>query len=291
MSKKILILQASTDVSQSEIDNINSQCILYGINPTVIEITTFEGLHDCLSTGEKYDYLYLATHGCEDYWGNISGTLQIKWTDFAAIICSTQVLNEGAVIFHSCCRGGVAQVAYQMFAVCFRIEYICGPRHNLTSADLITAFNLFLYNLIMKQIDPVRCAEKVLMATDIRLVCFDRIESTGEAGYFDHVEQFGPTIDMAFTKVLEYEVLKLGEYLGNFQHEEIIYSCFLNKNPTETFILKADGTVAHKLFKRTDGDWEDIENGRTEKAHILGALIESLQAGIAEKNRHKIKTI
>jgi hypothetical protein len=209
--KEMLILKASEDVKAAEIGNIVSQAEIYDIKSYVFSIDSYQKLYDTLFTPQKYDYIYLATHGCETSWGNISGTVDISWLNFAAMICGSSVAKEGAIVFHSCCRGGLNQVAWQMFACCPKIEFVCGPRHDLYPEDLITAFNLFLYFIEIKSIDPVRSAEKVLTATDVRLVCYDRIETCVDYSYTNHCEMIKENIAASFKKVLDHEIERFGE--------------------------------------------------------------------------------
>lgn len=199
--KEMLILKASEDISNSEIENVASQSSLYGIKTEIVTVDSLKSLVMALNTDKKFDYIYLATHGCESYWGDISGSVKVGWVPFAALICSSSIANPGAVFLHSCCRGGLSQVAYQMFACCPSIEFVCGPRHNVTSVDLITVFNLFLYNIETKHIDPVRAAEKVLAATDIRLACYDRIETCCESPFLSHKSQIEGQIESAFANI------------------------------------------------------------------------------------------
>ncbi|MBV4356500.1 hypothetical protein [Pinibacter aurantiacus] len=198
--KHMLVLRASEDISNAEIVNICSQIAQYGIKADIEEIDGLEKLTTVFKSGKQYDYIYLATHGCESSWGNISGSVSITWIEFAALTCITDVLKPGAIFLHSCCRGGLNQVAWQMFACCEKIEFVCGPRHNLLAVDLTIAFNLFLYNLEIKRIDPVRAAEKVLDATDIRLTCFDKVETVSDIAYVNHSKQITNSIDQALTK-------------------------------------------------------------------------------------------
>ncbi len=208
----MLILNASDDIALEEINNIASQISLYKIKPIIRKVTSFDTLFDALYTHEKFDYIYLATHGCDTSFGNISGTVLISWVTFAAMICRSDVANEGAIFLHSCCRGGLNQVAYQMFGCCGTIEFVCGPRHDVFPVDLITAFNLFLYNIEVKKIDPVRSAEKVLVATDIRLVCFDKLETCVDYSYTSHCVSVEKDIDEAFKFVGNKEHSKMTNY-------------------------------------------------------------------------------
>ena len=181
--RSLLIIVASDDIEESELNNISAQAELYDIAVLREDLIKSEDLSTALEKHKEIDYIYLATHGCEDSMGNISGSLTISWADFASSICESQILSEETIFMHSCCRGGLNQVAWRMFYECNKIQFVCGPRSNIISADLLIAFNLFLYNIEMKRIDPVAAAKKVELATDVRLVCFDRIEETSTYGY------------------------------------------------------------------------------------------------------------
>lgn len=216
----MLVIKAGNDIADAEIANVVSQLKLYNIEATQNEINSYDSLYKVLHQGNTYDYIYLATHGCETSWGDISGSVSITWIQFAALICSSGVANPGAIFMHSCCRGGLSQVAWQMFACCEKIEFVCGPRNNVYSVDLITAFNLFLYNIEVKRIDPVRAAEKVLLATDIRLVCFDRVETIVEQAYSAHCKVIKEDVDKAFDEIFNIENPEMAEDLKKLKESE-----------------------------------------------------------------------
>ena len=199
--KRLFILKASEDIDVAELNNIVSQISLYSIDSSIIEVESYSQLYKTLENEGTYDYIYLASHGCEDYWGSISGKLSVTWVEFAALICSCETSNQNTIFFHSCCRGGLSQVAWSMFECCPKIQYVCGPRQNITNLELITAFNLFLFYAEVKRIDPVIAAEKVLRAIDIRIVCFDRVEEIVSVGYQEHCKRIAnPMID-AFQEI------------------------------------------------------------------------------------------
>jgi len=195
--KSLIIIQASEDIPQSEVDNIKSQVELYGIVVSVYKVITLEELKLALKSG-RYDYIYLATHGCEDSWGSVSQELQITWIKFAAEVCVSGVSKPGAIFLHSCCRGGLQKVAYDMFACCEQIQLICGPRYKIKSRDLLMAFNLFLYYIEVKGIDPIVAADKVLISIDIRLHCTDRVECCHTRDFKDHCTLYNNIIQEAF---------------------------------------------------------------------------------------------
>lgn len=93
-----------------------------------------------------------------------------------------------------------------MFACCEKIQFICGPRQSLYPVDIITAFNIFLYNVEVKRTDPVIATEKVLNATDIRLVCFDRLDTAIGVDYQYHCNLVSAEIIAAFDKMIDNEI-------------------------------------------------------------------------------------
>jgi len=201
--KRLLIIKASCDVSEPELQNIVSQVELYGIETDRFEVTSKEELKEALNNGNEYDYIYLATHGCDTSFGNVSGTLEVTWIQFAALVCSSGCNKDGSVFLHSCCRGGLNQVAWQMFTCCNHIEFVCGPRNNITPVDLITAFNLFLFHVEVRNLDPVVAADKVRDAIDVRLVCYDRLDTEVDPAYLKHCELIKDDVDNAFNEELK----------------------------------------------------------------------------------------
>lgn len=203
MPKQMLILKASEDIDNAELQSIVHQSSLYNIESEIVEIKDENDLQNCIYNGNKYDYIYLATHGCKDSFGNISDTLNVSWIKFAAYVCSGEIANPEAIFFHSCCRGGLNKVAWEMFACCQQIEYVCGPRHDVYNLDLLISFNLFIYFIENRKIDPVRASEKVMEATDVRLVCLDRIETELEGGYINHCGLIQDNIDSVFEEIMK----------------------------------------------------------------------------------------
>lgn len=196
--KRLLVLKASEDINKAEIDNIVNQIALYEIESDIYEIASLEHLKNALKNGKKYDYIYLATHGCDKDFGNISGSLNVSWIQFAALICSSECNKPGSIFLHSCCRGGLNQVAWKMFHCCENIEFICGPRNNISPLDLVISFNLFLFHREVRDLDPVVCADKVRQAVDIRLVCYDRLDIEVEPAYMQHCSLIADEVSDAF---------------------------------------------------------------------------------------------
>jgi hypothetical protein len=184
MKKDFLILQACGHKDEPlETDNIRTQAELYGMTTIVKCINDSNILKQVLENSGSFDYIYLSTHGDEAGFCNESRSLNMNWGELAGLICETNCLKESSILLLSCCRGGLNEVAYDMFWHCPNIEYVVGPRQSLTSDDLLIGFNLLLYNLEHRHVDPIVACEKVLKGTDIRFKCFDRMETMSDSAY------------------------------------------------------------------------------------------------------------
>ena len=175
MKKDFLILQACGHSDEKcEIENIKAQAELYEMNVVSRCIENYDSLEKALQENGEFDYVYLSSHGSDEGFCNESEELNVNWTDFGELICESACLKEGSILLLSCCREGLNNVAYDMFWNCVNIEYVVGPRQSLTSADILIGFNLLLYNLEHRGIDPIVACKRVLKGTDIRFKCFDK---------------------------------------------------------------------------------------------------------------------
>ncbi len=189
--KKILIIRAcGLTGEKQECDNIKSQCELYNIEVHDYCPKTNEEIDEIIYNGVKYDYIYLSSHGNKEGFGSEDGIIDYSWLDFGVELCSADCMNEDCVIMLSCCRGGLNEVAYDLFYCCENISFVVGPRQSLAPHEMLISFNILLYNLQRRNIDPIVACEKIKLATDIRFVCFDRMETMSEIGYLTHVANF-----------------------------------------------------------------------------------------------------
>lgn len=191
--KDMLIIKACGNSDEdSECHNIETQAKLYNVNVTSIQPKSIEEFTALIYKSQKYDYLYLSSHGSMEGVCNKSQTFKMTWFDLGVHLCSSMCMKENCILMLSCCRGGLNQIAYDLFYCCVKISYIVGPRQNLPSQDMLISFNIFLYNIAHRCLDPIVATEKIKMATDIRFVCFDKLEVEGEAGYWIHVSAYDP---------------------------------------------------------------------------------------------------
>lgn len=203
MTKKLLILKGSEDVCKEEVFHIANSAKLFGIEPYYQEIRSLEDVKNLKDLGVRFDYIHLCAHANPECFGD-NKTYEVKWIDFGSTICFREILNEGAVFLLACCRSGLNKVAYDLFFSCSMIEYVCGPRWTLTALDLSVAFNVFLYNMEIRKLQPNQAAEKMSHAVGYDFYCYDRIEVERMADYLKHAEflETHPVLFAASQKIL-----------------------------------------------------------------------------------------
>ena len=227
--KRILMLRACGHGDEKEeCNNIKSQAELYDLEVHDYCPKTNEELNEILNRGVTYDYIYLSSHGSPEGFANQAGSINYAWFDFGIELCSSMCMKEDCIVMLSCCRGGLNQVAYDLFYCCAKIAYIVGPRQSLYSHDMLISFNILLYNLEHRNVDPLVACEKIKLATDIRFICFDRLETETETGYVMRIQEYErqwkeqlneakekanePLVDVGYTSP---EVLELRERTQN----------------------------------------------------------------------------
>lgn len=182
--KRILILRAcGIDNEKQECDSIKTQCELYNIEVHDYCPKTNVELEGILRKGVAYDYFYLSSHGDADGFANQEQTIDFSWFNFGVLLCDSMCMKPECIIMLSCCRGGLNQVAIDLFYCCPKIAFIVGPRQSLFPHDMLIGFSILLYNLEHRNVDPIVAAEKVKLGTDIRFICFDRLEAEADTAY------------------------------------------------------------------------------------------------------------
>lgn len=190
-AKNILILRACGITGEKEeCDNIKSQCELYGLVVSDHCPKSNSDVDQILRDGIKYDYIYLSTHGDSSGFESDDKSISLSWFEFGNILCDSMCMNEECIILLSCCRGGLNQIAYDLFYCCQHISYIIGPRQSLYPQDMLISFNILLYHLEQRYIDPIVACEKIKLATDIRFFCFDRLETETEVAYIMRIQNY-----------------------------------------------------------------------------------------------------
>ena len=179
MYKRILILKACGSSDEPhECNGICEQAQLYGIESVCKCIHDNEDLEKILYSNGLFDYIYLSAHGCSVGFASEDEKVNMSWRRLAMLLCNSKCMNEDSILMLSCCRGGLMEVAYDIFLTCQQICYVLGPRQSLTSADMHICFGIFLYNMEIRGVDPVVACEKIKLATDQRFTCYDRQEES-----------------------------------------------------------------------------------------------------------------
>ena len=169
MHKRILILKACGSSDEPhECNGICEQAQLYGIESVC-----------------KCDYIYLSAHGNHEGFASEDEKVNMSWQKLAMLLCKSKCMNEDSILMLSCCRGGLMEIAYDIFLTCQQINYVLGPRQSLTSADMHICFGIFLYNMEVRGVDPVVACEKIKLATDQRFSCYDRQEESIDLMNYD----------------------------------------------------------------------------------------------------------
>lgn len=182
MAKSILILKATKDICGNEIGLLTHHCQLLGMKVIFQKIKSEKSLNYIvkrhLKLKNKFDYIYLCTHGSiSGFEVNLGTTpISIKWSRFSQLMCETGILKDDTIFLLACCKGGLFQVATDILAVCNSINLICGVKWNVSPWDLTTGFVVFIHNIENKLAEPNYAASKASLATDYTFVCYDRDE-------------------------------------------------------------------------------------------------------------------
>jgi hypothetical protein len=202
-TKNLLFLKCTKDITQHEEELIKSLAEFYGLIVQSYDVSDYDTLKLALNDGHKFDYLYLASHGCENDFSVLDDTQNgIRWVEFGALICKTECLEEGAILFHSCCLGGIFEVAYKMIKCCENIEYICGPRSQSNSRELVMVFSMLLFFIEQRKLDPLVAIDKIKESLDVRVVCYDRRDVVCDSSYNSYCERIQEEIDKEFDEIL-----------------------------------------------------------------------------------------
>lgn len=189
--KRILILWACGHKDEPlEIKSIKNQAELYWISVVEQCVNLKEDLESILNDNGEFEYIYLSAHWNNLWFCNEKKTLELEWFDFWTILCASWSLKQWWVLMLSCCRWWLNEVAYDMFWNCEFIEYIVWPRQSLTSADMLVGFQLLMYNLEYRNLDPIVACDRVLKWTDIRFKCFDRMETVSTTAYLRRADEW-----------------------------------------------------------------------------------------------------
>ena len=179
MSKSIQVLKTcGNSDGHHECNGICEQAQLYGIESVCKCVRDNGELGKILYLNGLFDYIYLSAQGNSEGFASEDEKVNMSWQKLAMLLCKSKCMNEDSILMLSCCRGGLMEIAYDIFLTCQQINYVLGPRQSLTSADMHICFGIFLYNMEMRRVDPVVACEKIKLATDQRFSCYDKEEES-----------------------------------------------------------------------------------------------------------------
>lgn len=193
---------------------IETQAEFYGIKTKTIIPKSKEDLKEKVSTDEPYDYIYVSTHGNDEGMCNESSSLDVSWIEFGLMLCEQQTLSKDSILMLSCCRGGLNQVAYDLFNSCPDISYVVGPRKSLIAEEMQICYSLLLFLMVQKDVDPVVACERIKAATDIRFFFSDRLEAEVEPAYLARTDFNIPRFEKLWEQMDQEEAEKLKEAIG-----------------------------------------------------------------------------
>ena len=189
MAKTMCILGCSgLEAEIKELELIKIQAELYNIECDTIVISNSDEFSTTLFP-KKHNYIYLSAHGNQYGFGDGKG-VYVSWKNFGQILYNSKCLNENSFLLLSCCRGGLNDVAYDLIYFCDKIDFVCGPRYSLYTEETILGFSVFLYNVEYKKLDPIIACEKIKNASDLRFICFDRLEIQTETSYLLRTDKY-----------------------------------------------------------------------------------------------------
>ena len=142
--KRLLIISACGSSDEPhECNGICEQAQLYGIESVCKCVKNNEDLESILYSHGLFDYVYLSAHGNAEGFASEDEKVNMTWQKLAMLLCQSKCMNEDSILMLSCCRGGLMEVAYDIFLTCQQICYVLGPRQSLTSADMHICFGIF----------------------------------------------------------------------------------------------------------------------------------------------------
>lgn len=175
---------------KKEIDLIKKQAEFYGIHVESEFPKDDDAFFKIFQRGIKYDYIFLSAHGSDTGFSNENETIDVSWIQFSELLFNEDCLNSDSHILLSCCRGGLNDVAFDLIYFNENINIVVGPKNNLDSNHLVMGFNTYLYNVEIRQLDPIVSAEKIKLAFDLRFMCFDSIEVKTEPAFLLRYDRY-----------------------------------------------------------------------------------------------------
>jgi hypothetical protein len=181
MPIELLFIRADREqIPDEHVEAFGKMCEINGVRFKHIDIKSQDELKGCLNGNFKY--ICFAGHGNSLVFGDESD-FEIDWAALGQILCSSNCFTFHANILLYCCEGGLFEVGCTLIESCPKLDFIIGAKHKQNSIDLLNAFNIFIYNIQIKNLTDEEAAHKAFQATEIdfeHLHRRDREKSTGE---------------------------------------------------------------------------------------------------------------
>lgn len=189
--KRLLLIKAAgMEEEASECKIITELCFSYEIAVHCIEAKDNCDLGEKIfEVRQQFDFIYLSAHGNSEIFGSEDECINVPWDQFSSWLCESGVLKEDSILFHSCCRGGLDQVAFSLFYTCPQISYVIGPREKLCALDMVIAFHLLLYSREYRYYDAVIACKRIESGASLRFKCFDRMEIESMPAYHHYTKR------------------------------------------------------------------------------------------------------
>lgn len=186
MAKNLLMLIASDDVPGCETDLIDRVVDPFEIEVKRVEIHKVDDLKSIPDV--LFDYVYICGHADKRAFGG-SGeasdrNVEVEWPTLSEAICTK--LADGAVLFLACCKGGLNQVAFDVFIGCDRVETVIGPLSNVESEDLRLAFHSLVFGIEFRNDDPSVAVQRATDVTGKRFGLFELDQVEVDVNYLHY---------------------------------------------------------------------------------------------------------
>lgn len=154
MARRLLVIKCTLDYHNEIVDHLKSIASLSGVEGEVLEFKDLQTFEQEIRSREPYDFLYLAAHGNHSCFGEESSPPTVRWADFGEVLCRTEILKPGSILFLGCCHGGLKKVALILFHNCENITSLCGLKWSGNSREFLVAFHSFLFNVCCAKEEP-----------------------------------------------------------------------------------------------------------------------------------------
>lgn len=171
MTKRMLVVRASDDVKNCEIEFLNplGEILDFAVDG-VIDLERDKVAAALTAIREDaYDYLYLCGHG--DKWalsGNMnSQQVAASWPHLSNAVC--QALKPNALVIVGCCDGGLRTIAYDFLVSCDNMRHIFGLAGSVLPQELMLAMHTILGGMSDDLVDGATAASRATHAIGRRV--------------------------------------------------------------------------------------------------------------------------